>query len=130
MRYFVFRFLASEDYNSVINETLIFFNSSNRDTEMCYNISINNDMAVESNETFRVTVSSTDESVNLLNNVSVVTIIDDDSKLIRKVCTMYTVYLLQVKVVNSTLNVNLNMNCYLFLCSTNDIFNVDGIFGC
>lgn len=73
---------ASEDYGSVENGIVVFSNSSGRGAESCYDISIINDMTLESNQTFLVLLSSADVDANLQNNMSIVTIVDDgDSKL-------------------------------------------------
>ena len=69
-------FPADEDYGRVDNKMLVFLNSSGNGTELCYNISINNDFTLESNETSLVMLSSADVGVVLQNNISVVTIID------------------------------------------------------
>ena len=59
--------------------TVLLFSSG--DTELCYNISIINDQSLEPDQTFMVILSSSDPNALLLNNISVVTIQDDnDSK--------------------------------------------------
>jgi len=55
---------------------LVFPNPSNGGMEACINITITDDMAVESNETFLVILSSSDPDVMLLNDISVITIVD------------------------------------------------------
>ena len=46
----------------------------------CTNVQVLNDNILESDETFSVTLSSTDGSVNFANQSSVVTIIDNDGQ--------------------------------------------------
>ena len=57
-------------------QKLVFTSTSGR--ELCHNITIINDMLVESNETFTIILSSSDSAVRLTNTQSLVTIIDDD----------------------------------------------------
>ena len=70
-------FSAGEDFVEITNQTLTFSNSSSNGTELCSNITIIDDMTFESNETFMVTLSSSDPDVRLLNNASVITIVED-----------------------------------------------------
>jgi len=80
IRYYSHTFTADEDY--IRNDTeLVFPNPSNGSMEACLDITIIDDMAVESNETFLVILSSSDPDVRLQNNISVITIVDaGDSK--------------------------------------------------
>ena len=52
------------------------------DLKWCYNITIINDQVLEGDETLTVVLFSIDPDVRILNNVSVISIIDDgdDSK--------------------------------------------------
>ena len=57
-------------------QTLVFTSTSGR--ELCRNITIINDMLLESNEIFTIILSSSDSAVRLTNTQSLVTIIDDE----------------------------------------------------
>ena len=75
-------YTAGEDYIG-IDTMLTFPNPSNSGSKSCVNITIINDMVVESNETFSAILSTSDPNVRLQNNVSVITIVDaGDSKFI------------------------------------------------
>ena len=61
---------------------LTFPSGSTDSTPGCVNISITDDAALEGNQTFTVTLTTSDPDVLLGNNVTVVTIEDNDSVLL------------------------------------------------
>ena len=71
---------GSQDFVNVDDQLLESVNSSNNTTIFCYNITIINDNITELNETFIINIVSYDSEVELQNNATLVTIIDDDSK--------------------------------------------------
>lgn len=54
--------------------------SSSMDATQCVSVNIRGDNLVEGNEEFRVTFSSDNERDEIVENTTVVTIIDDDGK--------------------------------------------------
>ena len=70
--------VENNDYEAIENGKAVLFGSG---PEWCYSIRIMNDQVLEGNETLMVILSSTDPDVRILNNISVVSILDDgDSK--------------------------------------------------
>ncbi len=56
--------------------------ASDSDTE-CMNVTIMDDDALEADQTFSVTLTTSDDDVNVVNSMTTVTITDIDSKLRR-----------------------------------------------
>ena len=70
-------FTDGSDYIPQQNVPLEFTSNTRK---YCQNILIMPDQLSEANETFNVMLTSNDSSVVFVNNISTITIIDDDSK--------------------------------------------------
>ena len=72
-----------EGYDYTFSSSDITFPSgSNDSTAGCVNINITDDAALEGNQTFTVTLTTSDPDVLLGNNVTVITIEDNDGVLL------------------------------------------------
>ena len=73
--------MESSDYTFTPSD-IIFLSGSSDSTAGCVNITILDDAALEGNQTFTVTLTTSDPSVLLANDMTVITIEDNDSVLI------------------------------------------------
>ena len=72
---------ASEDYEEVINEPVMFLDGSGPGQPSCFSLQIINDSILELNEMFDVVLTSNDAAVMVVDpNQAEVTIIDNDSE--------------------------------------------------
>ena len=70
--------VEDSDYTS-ISSTITFLSGSTDSTSQCVNISVTDDAALEGNQTFTVTLTTSDPDVLLLgNDMTVITIEDND----------------------------------------------------
>ena len=70
----------SMDYQSLMNEMVVFLVGDNNGTERCVNITIEEDMLVECEEEFNVTLTIITDKPNLIldQSTTIVSIIDSD----------------------------------------------------
>ena len=73
-----FNSIAGEDFLTTGEHRLFFSNYSRSGKELCFNITIINDITVEPEETLIVTVSTSTSGVRLPNSQFVITITDND----------------------------------------------------
>ena len=76
-----FSAMKSSDF-TLLSTNLTFLRGSTDSTLECVSISITDDALLEGNQTFTVTLTTSDPDVLLGNNVTVVTIEDNDSVLL------------------------------------------------
>ncbi len=70
---------AISDFDYInISSTQIFISGSTGNDVRCLDITIVEDSALEGNQTFAVTLSSSDPDVMLENDITTITIIDND----------------------------------------------------
>jgi hypothetical protein len=72
--------IAPVDYEGGATRTLFYLPDMNTERTSCTNIAVVSDSVVESNETFLVFLTTTDESVGVLTPNTTATILDDTSK--------------------------------------------------
>ena len=65
------------DYTSISSD-IVFLSGSTNSTPECVNINITDDAALEGNQTFTVTLTTSDPDVLLGNDMTVITIEDND----------------------------------------------------
>ena len=83
--------MESSDYT--FNSTDVTFPSGSNDSSLgCVDIAIEDDSALEGNQTFTVTLTTSDPDVLLENNITDITIIDNDSKLRYFTCYIIIVH--------------------------------------
>ena len=69
--------MAGSDYTNVSTDE-VFVPSSDTDVMQCVNITIEDDEALEGDETFTVTLATSDPIVMLETNETTITIVDND----------------------------------------------------
>ena len=70
--------LADSDYNS-ISSSMVFPAGSTDNATRCVGITVIDDSALEGDQTFTVTLTTSDPGVILGTNIATITIIDNDS---------------------------------------------------
>ena len=73
--------MKDEDYTGIDASPLTFAAGSNDNDSRCVNISVADDTTLEMSETFTVTLATSDPDVMLGNNMTTITITDNDCKL-------------------------------------------------
>jgi hypothetical protein len=74
-------YVADDDYTS-ISEVMAFSVGSQDGDTRCMDIPIVDDGALEGNETFTLTLTTSDPDVMLGNDVTTITIIDDEGRIV------------------------------------------------
>ena len=69
--------VEDSDYTSISSD-IVFLSGSTDGTSQCVHITIIDDIALEGNQTFTVTLMTSDPDVRLGNDVTVITIEDND----------------------------------------------------
>ena len=68
--------------DNLTSSTLVFTSGSRHNDSMCLNVTLVNDEVAEYNEIFYISLSTLDPNVILVNNMTTITIEDDDSQLL------------------------------------------------